>query len=638
MIEDDRRARIGCVLMLFPPLMRDSIVNDESFAQYAYFLSAEKITLPQVGVDFQREIFYSAVRNALTLPDSAPILMDEAGEDWLVSIEEEEGQRFTLLKSKTGAIRLPDFWALSPDSNVRIQGFDREAREVNFLGKCAQEWWALLECGPLDDMQFDLLRIALEATPVRVARDIRSSIDYGSSSIDALVPNSRHYFERLVGRAQADDSLSSYANGSARLHIEQLLNWDHVAGLRQALLLSCHSLIATNIDLLSLPADAIEDTYDWVLKNGDLISKLGAVELGLRHLDILPQLEPYVEAMVRQFILDDPADQAGRFSLLSALAVMVIGEVARSRVLDGACPFWIRLAAIAHASLIEREIISSSVLTEEIASWCVQARGYIFYWKSLLELRIEPRWQPDFISSAQIKFEFLGRISSACAANLEKIRTESLRQLLLGEGGMRDLLEFPFPYLPGPLEGDHVPDSDMPPEIFSALQGALELKSIHTNSFAALVNSALVFRIGSAHAELAANALRKVKYQLRKADGGDNILALIDGLAKVAAVTRSKELGDEVRVLSRVTRRRKDACLSADSEMRIAMIAAASRGDLVEWADFFGAWITEIAFEVRSVDEAGVLLSHLRKVRMLQPELAVTCSKAEAALLSLAAH
>lgn len=638
MIENDRQASIVSALMLFPPSMRDSIVNDESFTQYACFLSAEKITLRQVGVDFQRESFFSGVRNALALPDSAPIVMDEAGEGWFVSIEEEAGRRYTLLKSKARVIRLPDFWALSPDLNVRMQGFEREACEVNFLDGSARELRNLLECGPLDNKQFDLLGIELDATPVRVAKGIRSSIDCGSSSIDALVPNSRHYFERLVGCVQADDSLSSYASGSARAHIEQLLSWDHVVGLRQALLLSSHSLIVANIDLLSLPAETVEATFNWALKDGDLISKLGAVELGLRNLDILPQLEPYVEAMVRQMVLDDPDDASGRFSLLSALTVMVSGEMARSRVLGGVCPFWVRLAAIAHASLIEREITSLSVLTEKIASWCVQARGYIYYWKSLLELRLEPRWQPDFISASQIKFEFLGRISNACAANVERIQTESLRQLVLGEGGLRDLLKFPFPYLPGPLEGDHAPDMDMPPEIFSALQKELELKSIHTNSFAALVNSALVFRIGSAHAELAANALRKVKYQLRQAEEDDNILALIDGLAKVAAVTRSKELGDEVRVLSRVTRRRKGACLSADSEMRIAMIAAASRVDLIEWADFLGAWITEISFEVRAVDEARVLLSHLCQVRVLQPELSVTCSKAEAALLSLTAH
>ena len=182
-----------------------------------------------------------------------------------------------------------------------------------------------------------------------------------------------------------------------------------------------------------------------------------------------------------------------------------------------------------------------------------------------------------------------------------------------------------------------MPDAEMPPEIFSALQRELEQKNINANSFAALVNFALVFRIGSAHADLAANALRKMKYQLRQAEGENDLIALIDGLAKVAAVTRSKDLGDEVRVLSRVTRRRKGVCLSSDGEIRIAMIAAASRKDLMEWVDFLGAWITEIAFEARTADEARVLLLHLRRIIGLQPELIVTCSKAEAALLSIIA-
>ncbi|WP_271104641.1 hypothetical protein [Pseudomonas tohonis] len=638
MIKDDFRARVSAALLMLPPSMRDSIINDESFSKYADVLSAEKITLQQAGVVFQRKVFFSGICDALTMPGNAPIVMDEAGEGWLVSIVEEAGQRYTLLKSNEKMIRLPDFWALSPDLSVRMREFDRELSEVGFFGDADQEWRNLLECGPLDDKQFDSLNIELESTPVKVSRNISRSIEDGSSGVGELVPNSLRYFERLVGRVRVVDSLSSYANEAAKAHIEQLMSWDYAAGLKHALLLSSHSLIVANVNLQSCPAETVEAVFEWTLKSGDFISKLGAIELGLSSLNAFPQLESYVEAMVEQVVSDDPGDESGRFSLLSALVVMVSGELARSRVLGEAYPFWIRLASIAHASLIEREIISSSVLTKDVASWCVQARGYIYYWSSLLELRMEPRWQPDFISSSQIKYEFLGRISNAYAANEEQIRTEPLRQLFLGDSGVRALMKFPYPYLPGPLEGDHVPDSDMPSDIYSALQRELELESIHTNSFAALVNSALVFRIGSAHAELAANALRKVKYQLRQTEGNDNLLALIDGLAKVAAVTRSKELGDEVRVLSRVTRRRKDTSLSADDELRIAMIAAGSRRDLIEWAEFLGDWITEIAFEVQDVDQGVALLSHLRQVIILQPALLVTCSKAEAALQALTAR
>ncbi|MBG0840963.1 hypothetical protein [Ectopseudomonas toyotomiensis] len=437
MAEDDLRVRVRYALAVFPALMRESIMNDESFAHHASLISTQNITLHKAGVSFQRGSFYSGIRDALALSDNVSTITDDAGQDWLVSIENNAGQRYTRLKSNDRVIHLPDFWALSPDSNTRMKEFEREVCELNFIGRRSQEFRDLLERGPLDEDQFDLLNLEFDATPVKVAASIRHSIGSGGSSIEELVPGNRNYFERLVGILQANDTLYLYANNSAREHVDQLFSWDHDKGIKCALLMSSHSLIVANIDIKLLSAEVVEAAFDWVLKSGDFISKLGAVELGLRNLDLFPQLEPYVESIIRQVILDDPDDESGRFSLLSALVVMVSGEVARLNILSGSSPFWVRLAVIAHASLIEREIISSSLSTKEIVSWCLQARGNFYYWKSLLELRVEPRWQPDFISSSQIRFEFLGRISSACAENLEKIKTESLRQLLLGEGGKR---------------------------------------------------------------------------------------------------------------------------------------------------------------------------------------------------------
>lgn len=637
MQDKNRLAMIKSALMLFPPVVRSSLINEESFVQYAGILTTERIALNQAGVEFKREIFFSTVRDALVFPDFPPVIEDESGASWHVSIEEEDGQRYTLLKSHERCIRLPDFWALSPDLEVRLREFDKEAGEVNFFDELAQKWRGLLANASLDDESYHLLNVELESTPVRVAEKIFNSICSGSSSVDVLVPNNLHYFELLVGGAEDGDVLSSYADGAAKQHIQQLTSWDSVKGLRQALLLSSHSFIIANVDLLSLPSEQVEATFSWVVEHGDLTSKLGAIELGLRYLNKLPQLESYIELMVKDIISDDPNDDSGRFALLSALIMMVGGEVARAKILYNSPPFWSRLATIAHASFIERAVISSGMLSSDFASWCTQARGYIFYWQVLLDLRVEPRWHPDFVSPSQIKAEFLGRISNSATANQDGIRTDTLRQLLLGEGngGLRELLEFPFSYFPGPLEGGYEPEMDMPPEMLSNLEKELELESIRLNSFAGLVNSALVFRIGAAHAQLAANALQKVKYQLRQSEDSSHIFSLIDGLAKVAAVTRSKELGDEVRVLSRVTRRRKGGGISVDNEVRIAMIAAASRGGLDGWAEFLGGWLTEIAFEVQSSEEGTILLSHLRQIIKLEPALIITCSKAEAALLSV---
>ena len=196
-------------------------------------------------------------------------------------------------------------------------------------------------------------------------------------------------------------------------------------------------------------------------------------------------------------------------------------------------------------------------------------------------------------------------------------------------------MTFPFPFLPGPLEGGAESKMEMPAEVLTDLETKLASESLHPGSFAGLVNSVLIFRIEPDHARLAATALRKVKYQLQQSDDDAHLFGLIHGLATVAAVTRSKELADEVRVLSRVTRSRNRAAMSTEDEMRISIIAAASHENSDDWASFAGDWLTELAFEITKPEDAALLLSHLRRLIEFAPELAITCAKADAALSSV---
>jgi len=175
----------------------------------------------------------------------------------------------------------------------------------------------------------------------------------------------------------------------------------------------------------------------------------------------------------------------------------------------------------------------------------------------------------------------------------------------------------------------------MPAEFLAKIEDELAAEILHPSSFAGLVNCALIFRITADHARLAATAIRRVKYQLRKIDTAEQMFALISGLATVSAVTRSEELANEIRILSRVARRRRPTEITAEDELKIALVAAASRENLESWAKFAGDWLTELAFDVLDPDDAGRLLANIRCLVDLEPALAISCAKADAALSSL---
>src|SRR5664280_403363 len=113
------------------------------------------------------------------------------------------------------------------------------------------------------------------------------------------------------------------------------------------------------------------------------------------------------------------------------------------------------LAAIAHASVIEREIIAAGVPPSTIHDWAFPSRGQLYYLQSFVDLRTEPRWLPDFILPNQLKAEFIGRIYTAGHYNAAKLQSAQLKSYLSDDASapVKALVQFPFAFLPGPLEG-----------------------------------------------------------------------------------------------------------------------------------------------------------------------------------------
>lgn len=625
---------IDLALSLLPDVIRDSLVDDVDFKNRIGLQTFSRLTLKEVEASFDSKTFFDVAREALADSKIKQKVLDEQGNVWELSISANEGREFTLLELEGKKVRFPYFWPLSPFKSIRMSALSREAELINLHGSALKYWHELMSSAPLEVEAYNDYREDVALTPLGFSECLTESLESGRCTLSDLVPIDARYYERLVGCPLLEDDLSTYVAGGAKAHSDQLMHWCHTRGLELTLLSSCHSSLISNIDLSALSIKDVVTAFKSIELRGDFFSKLGAIELGLACLDKRPELEPILEVLVNEVLEDNPDDASGRFSFLSGLIVLVIGELARTKIFFNRPPYWVRLAAIAHASHIERVYVITQTIPDDFASWVFGLRGSLFFLQSLIDMRLEPRWQPDFISPNQLKSEFLGRIANVATINKDKISSLRLGRLLIDEdsGGEQKLLTFPYSFLPGPLEGGYASILDMPRELLRDLEVQLAADGVSPDSFSSLVNCSLLFNITSDHARLAATALRKVKYQLQQTVTNPKVFSLISGLATVAAVTRSKELAEEVRVLSRVTRRQKGADITLEDEMRIAMIAAASVKDITGWAKFAGDWLTEIAFEAKVRDESIRLLAHVRLLIKLRPELAVTCAKAEAAL------
>lgn len=621
-------------LELVPPLIRKSLLNDQNFREDYGFKMEAVIAFGASGVSVQRSELFDAVRAVLGGEDAAAMgdaeggvwnLQNEAGEEELPNL---------VLSSHEQRLVLPDFAVLSRDPSTRVRSMEEAASDVNLPVDAQEKWRSILTKRALEDDEVDTFHSDIRDTPVHVERSIRGEIAAGESSVSSLVPNSRRYFERLVGAYDASASIRDYAAGAGRKLFEQLYEWRSYEGFLFSLLLSSHSALTVELSVDHLDQAKLVQAFDFVEKHGDTISRLGVFEVGLRVLPDRPEVAPFLLRLVHRIRDDDVEGNASEFKLFSALFVLVDGELARTRLMTEEPPFYRRLASLAQAALIHRQLVQCGIDYESFSKWAFSNRGEHYYMQSLADMRTEPRWNPDLAAAPQMQADFFGRIMIA-GNNFEgNIGEGELRDTILGNGeqSLIKLCEFPRPYLPGPLEGAEDSPNALPDDLARVIEEQLDTDEVEASSFIALVNSAMIFRITSGHAELAAKALRLGNYTLANLEDKSQLAGILIGLSTVAAVSRNPALADELRILVRRYRRDSQYGFSIEEAMRMCLVASAAREDLMAWREFAGEWLTELAFGELEGNEGEVLHSHLMALLHSVPELWVSCARADAAL------
>lgn len=622
-------------LELTPPLVRNSLLQQSEF-RGEYGLEVEAgVAFGNTGVSILRSEIFDAMREILSGMSEIEVI-DSNGREWVLRYANESGNPPTfVISSGKQRFVLPHFASLSPNRTSRLRSLDEVVSDVNLPANVQEQWRSVLLDHALGDDEVDELRIDFCDTPVHVTRLIRNEIVKGESSVSSLIPHSRRYFERLVGAYDGSASIKDYAAGTGREFFKQLSRWRPYDGFLFSLLLSSHSALTAEISVEQLENEDLVRAFDFLEEHGDKISQLGAIEVGLRVLPERPAIEPSIIRLIKQ-IRDDSDAPASGFTVLSALFILVDGELSRTRLLAADPPFYRRLASLSQAALILRELLHAGIDLKTFGEWAFNNRSEQYYMQSLVDMRLEPRWNPDLADEVQVKADFFGRIMIAARNYQKNINRGELHDLTLGtgRGSIHSLSEFPRPYFPGPLEGAENSPNTLPAELSTAIEAQLSTENVETSSFIALVNSAMIFRLGSAQAELAANSLKLGSYRLANVENKFQLLAILNGLATVAAVTRSGVLAGELRILVRRYRRDPQYSLSIDEAMRICLVSAASQADLNGWREFSGDWLTELAFGDLDGDEGQVLLSRLRCLCHAAPELWVSTGRADAALMA----
>ncbi len=202
-----RAAAAQFVLEIAPPLICSDLVAESTFREKYGFTTDAEIVFLNSGVSVQRSVLYKAIREVLS---SAPetVVADTSDRSWKLRNEPRKGQAGLVLSSGETHIQLPDFLVLSNNQEVRLRSFCEAAEDVNLPVHAREAWHSVLMDRDLEDDEVEQYHNDMRDTPVQLERRIRDELAGGESSISALVPASRRYFERLVGVYDGSESMT----------------------------------------------------------------------------------------------------------------------------------------------------------------------------------------------------------------------------------------------------------------------------------------------------------------------------------------------------------------------------------------------------------------------------------------------
>ena len=620
----------AAALLLVPPSVRGAILEEIGLAESGRFPIDTVVRIEEGGAEFGRARLFGVVREVLARDAGVAEVEARDGTTWHVRHDAVKG---VTIAREGRTQSFSEFACFAPDARTRVDWFEEQRAACCIGDERAAKWRGMLSDRPLENGELDELLEEFRLTPQYWVAAIRRVLRGSAFGPADLVPADLRYFDRLTGEPPEGVRLSEFVNDVLASHARAIMAWDGFEGLKLLFALSAHETVSELVDLTTMRREDVERVFRWLVDHGDPVSQVGAIECGLRHLALFPEIEPSILALTRAVSGDQPDDPSGRLRLLSGLVVLVEAEVARRGIARQRPAFWRRFASIAHAALLAREVVDAKLERGSLGEWASGNGRLLYTMQSLVDLRREPRWFPDFVLPEQLRAKFVGRILIAAERHRANIEGGELAALIWGEGSVFQTDSFSlYSGVPGPLEGGVEAVVPIPSKLESSIRERLEADELTAESFFGLVNSAVVFRADTQLSDLAARALARVGYQFRKSNGDDEAFALLNGLAMVGAVTRSTALAKGVRILARIGRRRAKENLPPDAVARVALIAAAASEGFSGWKEAVGDWVTELAFAEMSREEAVALQQVLGVLLELEPRLWPACSRAVAAL------
>lgn len=407
-------------------------------------IEAGSATVGDVG-----QFRFSDVREALA---AAPL-------NAFVAVPTLGGKVFLVARSTDAMVRvrgpsgaetvLPELALLDPSAEIRLESVRYLSERALPQWPSASRWRDLAAQGPLADSDFGLVLDDLPSVAEPVLEGIVSKILGGEFGVQDLVPTSKTYYESILGpipwtmgvKQFVADVLAPHLISVCRKSPEWGLRCIHAVSIAEALDPVRLVAAASNEHLLSAFQSIGNGTTPFAL----LATYRLAAARALADERFSTIAQQALQALVTKTCAGEP--DSGPDTLFVALVRLTLGVVGQSEELALAPPFWRRLAAFTHATVVLEAVHFPEERAREVGAWCARRRTRTGAAGEILDHLLEPGWRPDALSAGDLWATALLRATESepegsQVPGLSTAQLEQARPLLALVAGV-----------PGPLGG-----------------------------------------------------------------------------------------------------------------------------------------------------------------------------------------
>lgn len=600
------------VINLFPSRVRAELLSDSKLLEELALATDATVSFGDKDIAFSRSALFKAIRGAFENIEEEFFLEDINGNPWSLRHHPGERPAFSLTKGDLQILN-DSFWPLCADADRRLSLFEAEAKCRSLSKEELERLGAVLSASILSDDDVSDLLLDLDCSPSHIEALFRQEFQGPSNKVSTLVPSDIRYYERLVGKYCGSNNIDEYCKVELKQYFDSRIESEVT---ENDFLMCIHKSISAVVSNGLVDEASYQSIANRAIETCHPILLISCLEVG-----ILKFKDSSAAIIKKLFECISSTKTLNNLRLFCSMAVFVDGELARLKIFKGIPPFYRRLASFAQSALIVKVALEEGVAFDKVEQWASQQRGLYFFCQSFIDLIEEPRWLPTYLTAEQFINELYGRVNVACQ-ELDQCEAVEYLQKELTPGSRLNMHSF----LPGPLEGNSAP-AVVPDEISNLLAKHINGEASF-ESYRVLMSSAPFWKIDDEYLDRVVSLLESAQHKLAAVNDNDSVYQVLNGLAQVACMTRSKKLAASVTILSRLYRDYIDVDSEPENYLAIGVVAGAAFEDKDGWAEYIGQWCTELAYLPISEDAITRLEAMLERFCILEPYLYHTCSKA----------